>query len=280
MGPLLPRRFERYVALGDSSTEGLDDPDGMGGYRGWSRRLAQRIADAQGSLEYANFGVRRLTTRQILHGQLAPALELRPDLATVFSGTNDLIDRHFDVGAVSHDMEAMQRALIASGATVLTFTLPELSPVMPLARLIGHRIRALNEALRAVSARTGTILLDFAAHRVGSDRRIWSDDRIHANAAGHSKVADALAHALELPGTDDSWSRPLPPLPARPPWEWLAAEMTWTRRHFLPWIGRALNSSERPTRARALPAVELVKVRSIADHDGPDAVGKIARGVD
>ena len=61
----LPRRFERYVAIGDSSTEGLDDPDGRGGYRGWSRRLAERIARAQGTLLYANLGVRGLTTRQI-----------------------------------------------------------------------------------------------------------------------------------------------------------------------------------------------------------------------
>jgi hypothetical protein len=26
--------FRRYVAIGDSSTEGLEDPDGLGGYRG------------------------------------------------------------------------------------------------------------------------------------------------------------------------------------------------------------------------------------------------------
>jgi len=38
------RRFERYVALGDSTTEGLEDPDGRGGYRGWADRLAERVA--------------------------------------------------------------------------------------------------------------------------------------------------------------------------------------------------------------------------------------------
>lgn len=43
-------RFERYVAIGDSSTEGLDDPDGNGGYRGWANRLAETIPGQQGSL--------------------------------------------------------------------------------------------------------------------------------------------------------------------------------------------------------------------------------------
>lgn len=232
------RRFERYVAIGDSSTEGLDDPDEAGGYRGWSRRLAQRIADVQGSLAYANFGVRGKTTREILDEQLAPALALRPDLATVFSGTNDVVSRRFDAEAVSRDMEAMQRALIDAGATVLTFTLPDLTPVMPIARLIAPRIRVLNEAIRAASARSGAILLDFAVHPVGSDARLWSDDRIHANAIGHARIADALAHALGLPGTDDSWSHPFPQTALKSRWQWIAAEIRWTRRHLLPWILR------------------------------------------
>ena len=90
------KRFERYVAIGDSSTEGLNDPDGNGGYRGWSRRLASRIADAQGGLMYANFGVRGLTTHEILDQQLEPAASMRPDLVTIFSGTNDVLRRKMD----------------------------------------------------------------------------------------------------------------------------------------------------------------------------------------
>ena len=82
--------FARYVALGDSSTEGTDDPDGAGGYRGWSQRLAERIHAVQGELLYANLGVRGLTTVQVRERQLTPALALRPDLATVFCGTNDV----------------------------------------------------------------------------------------------------------------------------------------------------------------------------------------------
>ena len=255
----LPRRFERYVAIGDSSTEGIDDPDERGGYRGWSRRLAQRIAQAQGSLGYANFGVRGRTTRQVLRQQLGPALALRPDLATVFSGTNDVVGGRFDADAVARDMEEMQRALIAGGATVLTFTLPDLTPVMPIARWIAPRIRALNEGLRGASARTGATLLDFAAYPVGSDPRIWSPDRIHANAIGHTRIADALAHALGLPGADDSWSRPLPPLAPKTRWEWLAAEIDWTRRYLLPWIGQGLRSRlEASPRERANPTLQRV----------------------
>ncbi len=277
MNASLPRRFERYVAIGDSSTEGIDDPDGNGGYRGWPRRLAQRIAEAQGSLGYANFGVRGRTTREILRQQLAPALALRPDLATVFSGTNDVVGRRFDVDAVSHDMEEIQRALIAGGATVLTFTLPDLTPVMPIARLIAPRILALNQALRGATARTGAILLDFAAYPVGSDSRIWSADRIHANALGHTRIAEALAHAIGLPGTDDAWSLPLPPLAPKSRWEWLAAEMNWTRRYLLPWIGRGLRlhpADSQPERG----IVILQQVEPMSAPRGPIIPSTVAGG--
>jgi len=252
------RRFGRYVALGDSSTEGLDDPDGRGGYRGWSRRLAQRLADSNPELLYANLGVRGRTTRQVRDQQLAAAVAMRPDLATVFSGTNDVLARRFDPGAVGRDMEHMQRALNACGATVLTFTLPDLTPVMPMARWIAPRVHALNAALRAAAAGSGAILVDFAAHRVGSDRRLWSADRIHANAAGHARIAEALGVALGLPGCDDAWQRPLPALPPRTRWQGLVAESAWTLRYLVPWAARAvagglLRESRPPIEARLRP---------------------------
>src|SRR5262245_13666699 len=202
------QRYSRYVALGDSSTEGLDDPDGKGGYRGWADRLAERITAAQGSLLYANLGVRGLHTRQIRERQLEPALAMRPDLATLFTGTNDAVSRRFDPARVEADLDFMQRALIAEGATVVSFTLPDLEGVIPFGRWLSPRVRALNAAIRRASCSSGAELVDFAAHPVASDIRLWSDDRFHANALGHALIAHALAQAIGVPGADDSWKRP------------------------------------------------------------------------
>jgi lysophospholipase L1-like esterase len=44
-------------------------------------------------LLYANLAIRGRSTRQIRDEQLEPALALRPDLVTLFSGTNDLLGR-------------------------------------------------------------------------------------------------------------------------------------------------------------------------------------------
>jgi lysophospholipase L1-like esterase len=256
--PAPPRRFARYVAIGDSSTEGLDDPDGRGGYRGWANRLAERLARAQGALLYANLGVRGRRTDQILADQLEPALAMEPDLATVFAGTNDVVARRFDADRIGADVERMQGALIAGGATVLSFTLPDLTQVMPLARLVRHRVAALNEALRATSARTGAILVDIARHPVASDPRLWSDDRLHANAVGHARIAAALAQAIGLDDTDGDWSAPLPPAPDQSPLARVGAELGWTRRHLVPWIwrsvqGRSAGDGIRPKRPELQP---------------------------
>jgi lysophospholipase L1-like esterase len=48
--------WRRYIALGDSFTEGLSDPDPdrPGEFRGWADRLAQHLAAAtEHDVEYA-----------------------------------------------------------------------------------------------------------------------------------------------------------------------------------------------------------------------------------
>lgn len=232
------RRFERYVAIGDSTTEGLDDPDGHGGYRGWANRLAQYIADAQGSVLYANLAVRGRTTRQIRELQLERAVAMRPDVATVVSGTNDLLRRRFDADTFGSDVEAMQRALIGIGATVLTFTLPEMSAVMPLARLFRERLLRMNQRLRDVSARTGAVVCDLAAYPVASDPRVWSADRLHANSAGHARIAEALLWHLGYVEVGRGWAEPLPSEPPRSALDFVHAELAWARGHLLPWLWR------------------------------------------
>jgi lysophospholipase L1-like esterase len=251
-------RYQRYVAIGDSSTEGLDDPDGRGGYRGWANRLAEQVAAAQGGLLYANLAVRGRKTREILEEQLEPALAMRPDLATLFCGTNDVVSRRFDLERVAADFDRMLAALVDSGATVLTFTMPNLASVLPLARRIAPRLDALNEAMRRAAARRGARLVDFAAHPVAADPRLWSDDRLHANTAGHARIAAALAHALGVPGSDEAWREPLPAVSPRGRRERVAAELAWLTRHFAPWLlrharGRSSGDGRLPKRPRLAP---------------------------
>ncbi len=224
--------------------------------RGWSFRLAERLARVQGRLRYANLAARGATTRDIVTRQLERAVAMRPDLATVFSGTNDVLRLRFDARAFAADVLSLQRGLRAAGATVLTFTLPDLSELLPLARPIAPRIRAMNDAVRAACAATGTRLLDFAALPITTDARFWNEDRIHANAAGHERIAAALAQELGLPGTDARWREPLPPAPhsgaAAVAWR----ELRWSARHLLPWTLAAMFARRGRTFAGRRPRLE------------------------
>ena len=236
---MAPANFERYVALGDSSTEGLGDPEG-----GWADRLAVRIARAQGQLDYANLAVRSRSAGEIAATQLAAAVAQRPDLATVVAGMNDLLRRDFDPARVAGEVGAMQRALIAGGATVVTLTLPDVSRRLRLGRGFADRTTALNIELRRVSAATGARLLDLEPHALVGDPRMWSEDRLHANAEGHARIAAAIAELLGMPDADDSWTQPLPPAPPRPRRAVVVDDAAWVARHVAPWAWRKVRGRQ------------------------------------
>ncbi len=86
----------RYVAIGDSTVEGLEDPGPGGVYVGWADRLAHHLAEVHPDLTYANLAVRGLTAREVRQTQLEPALYLQPEIAVVVAGVNDVLRPRFD----------------------------------------------------------------------------------------------------------------------------------------------------------------------------------------
>ncbi|MEU3749641.1 MULTISPECIES: SGNH/GDSL hydrolase family protein [Streptomyces] len=234
--------FLRYVALGDSQTEGVGDGDDTAGLRGWADRLAELLARDEPDMLYANLAVRGRLAGQVRAEQMAPALALRPDLATVVAGVNDLLRPGFDAEATAGHLEAMFAALTGQGARVATLTFPDVGRLIPVARPLGARVRHLNELIREAARRHGVTVAEAAQHPVVTDPRMWSVDRLHASPLGHERIAAAVAHALDLPGSDDSWSRPLPP-PPHPPLTGLramGAEVRWAGAFLGPWLGRRL----------------------------------------
>jgi lysophospholipase L1-like esterase len=233
-------RFERYVAVGDSSTEGLDDPDGAGGFRGWADRFAEHVAAASPGLHYANLAVRGKSAGEIRASQLAPAMAMRPDLATVVAGMNDLLRSKWDAKRVAGEVGEMISGLRSVGATVITFTIPDVSRRMRLGRTLTEKTAALNVEIHAIAEKTGAVLLDLATYELADDPRMWAVDRIHGNPDGHARIAAALAHLLDLPGaTAGSLTEALPPHVLRRR-ELLRQDLEWVARYVAPWAWRRL----------------------------------------
>ncbi len=229
--------FHRYVALGDSTTEGLEDPYPGGGYRGWADRLAERLAVLNPGLRYANLAVRGRKIGQIRAEQLPPALAMEPDLASVVGGINDVLRPRADLDALAADLDAMVAAFTGRGATVLVLTYPDVGEIMAVARRVSPRLRAYNERVRTIAARHGARVIDI--ERGGTtDARLFHADRLHANDLGHERIALAAALALDLPDVETDWRDPLPPAPVSSRRQTLRADARWARAHLAPWISR------------------------------------------
>ena len=250
--------MRRYVALGDSLTEGIGDLADDGRPRGWADRFAQGLAARRGELEYANLAIRGLTTSQVLATQLRPAVALAPDLASVVVGMNDLLRPRFDVGGIRRDLGTLYGELAAAGAVVLTATLPEPGLGVPLpARMRAsfvRRGRRLNDAIRHAAAEHGVRCLDLA-HSTPTDPAIWSADRLHPSAYGHQLMADEfLAFLLGLPSTVDGSAHAAATVAG------LAEQVRWVAGQVGPWLWRRLTGRAAGEGVTAkLPAYRLLR---------------------
>src|SRR3954451_20776764 len=99
--------FHRYVALGDSFTEGVGDPDPSrpNGLRGWADRVAEVLATTSDDFGYANFAIRGHRVHEIIEQQLDPALALAPDLLTFQGAGNDILRTRVDLDALVGDID-------------------------------------------------------------------------------------------------------------------------------------------------------------------------------
>jgi lysophospholipase L1-like esterase len=246
-----PPIFNRFVALGDSTTEGLDDPYpghpvGEEVFRGWADRLAERLAVDNPSLQYANLAIRGRLSGQILDQQLEPALAMEPDIASVVGGVNDVLRPKFDIDVVAGHLETMCSAFREKATTVLVMTLPDLSSSMRVAKIFSERLTALNQSIRDVAEQTGATLVDMAEELHEYDPRGWSPDRLHANAIGHQYLMWGAAKALGLPDAAaelEELHADTPGVPSVSKPKAFATESAWIWMHLRPWLVRRIKGT-------------------------------------
>jgi len=179
----------RFVALGDSLTEGVGDPVGDG-WRGWAALLAGGLGPA---VEFTNLAVSGAQTRDVLERQLPAGLALRPDVVSVVVGVNDTLRCTFDIHAVAARLDAVYAAFTEQGALLLTACLPDPGAMLglpgPLASPLARRQRAVNSVVHALSERYGAVHLHAAEGAWITDRAMWSADRLHPGERGHRQLA-------------------------------------------------------------------------------------------
>ncbi|ALE07356.1 SGNH hydrolase [Arthrobacter sp. ERGS1:01] len=233
----------RYVALGDSFTEGLGDTDASlpNQVRGWADRAAEQLAlhhpDGPGAFGYANLAIRGKKMKQILSEQVDAAVAMNPTLVTSYAGINDILRPKVDIDAMVAGYGEAIGKLRATGARVLIFTGFDASSSKVFAGIRG-RTAVYNELVREVAELHGAELVDYWRFREYNDWRLWGVDRMHMSTPGHINMAN---HLLETLGESARIPMPeLPPIPVRTTAETLKDNAAWTKEYVGPWISRRL----------------------------------------
>lgn len=231
--------WRRYIALGDSFTEGVGDPHPLheGQYRGWADRVAEVLASTTDDFAYGNLAVRGKLLAQIIADQVEPAIALQPDLISISAGGNDVIRPGSDPDDIALRLEGAIARLSTTGAAVVLFTGIDTN-FTPVFRSLRGKVAIYNENVRAIAERHDCIVADQWALKTVQDPRFFDDDRLHYNSLGHHEVARMVLRALNVPNNLKAMEPG--PIPLRTWREARANDLVWAREHLVPWVLRRL----------------------------------------
>ncbi|AKT50255.1 SGNH/GDSL hydrolase family protein [Arsenicicoccus sp. oral taxon 190] len=262
-----PKAWSRYVAIGDSFTEGMSDPDPAdpGRYAGWADRLAAMLAVVAAKdgreLRYANLAIRGRLLDDIVGRQLHDALALGPDLVSIVAGGNDILRPRADIDALASRLEDAVAQIRATGADVLMATPTDPSGA-PLVGLTRGRVATYIAHIWSIAQRHDAYVLDQWGLTPLQDWRMWSEDRIHMTPDGHERVAAEAFRTLGFAPELAEWRTPLPPMAAPARSEQLREHAQWAREYVGPWVQRRLTGrSSGDGRLAKAPTLEVVDPR-------------------
>jgi lysophospholipase L1-like esterase len=229
----------RFVAIGDSFTEGVGDelPDGR--VRGWADLVAEGWADAAGEpISYANLAIRGKLVWPIVEQQLEQALALRPTHLSFNGGGNDMLRPRASMSRIADAFTHVLRRCDEEGVRLLVLSGANPSGQLPLGRVFQRRGDVLSAAVEARLAGRSDVLraYNWPDRELGTPS-YWSEDRLHMNARGHHRVAARVLETLGERVPDGWWSLPELPQAAR------LRGRAYYREHVGPWIRRRLTGT-------------------------------------
>lgn len=223
----------RYVALGDSFTEGVgDEPNGPDTPRGWADLVAEGLAGVHEGIDYANLAVRGRLLEPIATGQVDDALALspRPTMITFNGGGNDMLRTRDVTGLAELTRHAVRRCRDA-GIRVIVLAGADPSDGLPFGAAIRRRGEYLTNEVASIAIDEDVEFIDVFHDLEIRRPEYWSADRLHLNPVGHQRVAALVLRALGVVTAP-------PERPRSAPSAGLVGHLAFAHRHLLPWIMR------------------------------------------
>jgi lysophospholipase L1-like esterase len=229
----------RFVAIGDSFTEGVGDEPEPGVVRGWADLVAQGWADATGApVGYANLAIRGRLAWPIVEQQLEPALALKPTHLSFNGGGNDMLRPRTPLTRIADAFSHVLRRCDEEGVTLILLSGGNPSRHLPMSRLIQQRGDQLAAIVEKRIAGRDDIVTAYNWPDVElSSPAYWAADRLHLNARGHHRVAARVLESLGLEPPQAWWTST--DVPATP----RLGRAQYFRQHLGPWVRRRLTGT-------------------------------------
>lgn len=179
-----------YAALGASETYGV-------GATPYHRGYAYLVAHDLGATHFVDAGIPGTTLPAGYDIELTRALEIRPNLCTVFFGVNDLragIRR----AAFMQDLHDLVATLRRAHAQVIIIGIPNLALVPAVAAMhlanLQQVISSWNGGMRQVARETGARFFDLTRYdtEIKNHPGYVASDGLHPSNAGHARLAQLL----------------------------------------------------------------------------------------
>lgn len=233
----LPSGKLNIVALGDSLTAGDGDDSG----KGYPGRLVALIQKTRPGSKITNLGKSGWTSENLIKGldgqpsQLKQALAIKPQLAIVWVGSNDLWylyeygdpagtttkEEQEDLRKYRKNIETITRGLKEAGAVVVLGLLDDQSkrpvaikgeafPGITKGELVqmSGQAAAYNTILKDVAAKLGAWTADFQNTGVFTEAATLADDGNHPNEKGYDAIAQIWFKAIQPALTPHPTSSP------------------------------------------------------------------------
>lgn len=225
------------VALGDSVSYGMGDAGADWIGPSWVGRFAHAVK-AHRLVYLCRPGQRAQDLAGI---QCEAAVLMRPDVALVSIGGNDVLRASMDPYLIAHSVSRLIRELTALGTRVVVLGVPKATvhACLPsrIVRIINARVELVNNALE-VAVATGTspglaIWLDVSADLALAEPSLWHIDRMHPSPQGHDYLAHKALVALGMRARG-------PRLVTEEAQRSLVDSARWLVRHGTPWLMRRM----------------------------------------
>lgn len=244
-------KFARFIALGDSMTEGMNDEIINGNFRGWADRVADVLATTHPEFTYMNLAIRGKLVGQVVREQIPVALQHIPQigstdldpskvLVSFHAGANDILRPKYSAEETIATYNKGVEIFAERGVRLMLFCiLEDFAAGSKTGSALAERFRYFNENVKRIASEVGAILLDPNPEPFWQDKSFMSWDRLHMNSEGHYRAAQGVLAKLELPH-DPKFREPAVSIQQKSALQNFRENTHWFFAFLLPWIWRRI----------------------------------------